>query len=62
MDIRKEHLEHNQDHLLEETLKNILKLAKKYRPNPKVNNVKLEFNVDISRENVIFNMLAFDIK
>ena len=62
MDIRKEHLERYQDPLLEETLKNVLKLAKKYRPNQKVNNVKLEFNVDISRENVIFNMLAFDIK
>jgi len=62
MDVRQEHLERYQDPLLEETLKNILKLAKKYRPSPKVNSVKLEFNVDISKESVIFNMLAFNIK
>ena len=62
MDVFQEHLEHYQDPLLEETLKNILELAKKYRPNQKVNQVKLEFNVDILRENVIFNMLAFNIK
>ena len=62
MDVRQEHLKQYQDPLLEETLKNILKLAIKYRPNTKVNNVKLEFNVDISRENITFNMLAFNIK
>ena len=62
MDLRQDHLEQYKDPVLENTLKNVLKLAKKYRPNPNVHNVKLEFNVDISRENIIFNMLAFNIK
>ena len=62
MDIQQENIKKNQDPLLEDTLKNVLKLAKKYRPSSEVNQVKLEFNVDISKESIIVNILIFGIK
>jgi len=61
MNIQQEHLERNKDPLLEEAFKIIMKLAKKYRRNLRVNKVKLEFNVDISKESIIFNMLDYHI-
>ena len=60
MDVWKEKLEYSKDPLFKTLRQIILAIADKYTPKY-VNNLRFELHLDKSKENVIINMIQFNI-